>query len=170
MVKEHQHAEVQSDMGAGYEHVLVAGGAGDCAHVTNVSTSEYEHQLTGVQPDGDAGEDQQLQGQEAQAGTSNYRDKKHMHMLDSAVDQWEYVAKVLDRVLKNKYSIEGKQLDNWLQLEMGSKPCLERLPELEEITVGFLMEGSRCDSKTWDSWEMRQGQGARKEVWSVSQI
>ena len=55
-------------MGAGYEHVLVAGGAGDCAHVTNVSTSEHEHQLTGAQPDGDAGEDQQLQGQEAQVG------------------------------------------------------------------------------------------------------
>ena len=102
--------------------------------------------------------------------TSNYRDKKHMHMLDSAIDQWEYVAKVLDRVLKNKYSIEGKQLDNWLQLEMGSKPCLERLPELKGITVEFLMEGSRCNSQTWDSWEMRQCQEARKEEWSVSQI
>ena len=56
--------------------------------------------------------------------TSNSRDRKHKQETGnySAVDQWEYVAKVLDRVLKNKYSIEGKQLDNWLQLEMVSNP------------------------------------------------
>ena len=78
------------------------------------------------------------------------------------------MAKVLDKVLKYKYSIGGKQLDNWLQLEMGFKPCLQRLTELEEITVGILTEGSRCDSQTWDSLEMRQGQ--EKKEWSVSQI
>ena len=78
------------------------------------------------------------------------------------------MAKVLDKVLKYKYSIRGKQLNNWLQLEMGFKPCLQRLTDLEEITVGILTEGSRCDSQTRDSWEMRQGQ--EKKEWSVSQI
>ena len=78
------------------------------------------------------------------------------------------MAKVLDKVLKFKYSIGGKQLDNWLQLEMGFKPCLEWLTEVEEITVGILTEGSTCDSQIWVTWEMKQGQ-ERKE-WIVSQI
>ena len=147
-------------------HVLVAEGAGDSAltrnsdQITNISISVQEQQHAEVQPDGGAGHRHILVAEDAE-------DSIHATYITVSVQVHSQGA---GQGGENEFSIGERQLNNRLQLEMGSKPCLERLQELKGNTVGFLMEGSRCDSQTWDSWEMRQCQGARKEELRVSQI
>ena len=71
------------------------------------------------------------------------------------------MVKVLDKVLKYKYSIGGKQLDNWLQLEMGFKPCLQRLTRASRNYCGN--PDGRVQVRLTDLGFIGDETGSRKE-------